>query len=163
MSERDAKPRSKRWLFFLIAGLLLVGTVFAAGAWFAGRGERTAAALADSYAQAYVGRDTPKDIPILLPLYAEDAVFHDAARNRTNQGVSAIETALNTLLATPEFDLSIDRTLTGNDWATLFWTADGALPDSGRVAQVTGITVLEISKGKIVSETWYYDPAKAPF
>lgn len=163
MSDSDAKPGSRRWLYFGIAGLLFVGAVFVAGAWFAGRGERAASTVVDSYGEAYAGRDTPKDVPILLPLYEPNAVFHDAASGRTNQGVSEIEAALNTLLATPEFDLSVDRTVTGNGWAMLFWTADGGLPDSARITQVAGITVLEISKGKIVRETWYYDPAKAPF
>lgn len=163
MSDKDTKPRSWRWLIFSLAGLLLAAAIFASGVWFAGRGERAAAELVDSYNEAYAGLDTPKDVPVLLPLYSQDAVLHDAARDRTNQGVSEIETALNTLLATPEFDLSIDRTLTGDGWAVVFWTADGGLPGSARVTQVAGITVLEVSEGAISRETWYYDPAKAPF
>lgn len=163
MDERAHKPRGRRWLFALLAILLVLGVAFVAGMWFADRGERAVAAVTQSYAQAYEGLDTTKDVPGLLPLYAPDAVLNDAATDRTYKGAGEIETALNALLATPDFDLTIERTLVGDDWALVFWTADGMRPDLDRVAQVVGVTSLEVSKGKIEKETWYYDPAKAPF
>ena len=43
------------------------------------------------------------------------------------------------------------------------WTANGTKISTSRLAQVSGVTVLEVSKGKIMRETWYYDPVKAPF
>ncbi|MDP2299757.1 MAG: nuclear transport factor 2 family protein [Actinomycetota bacterium] len=163
MDDRVRNPRSRKWLFALLALLVAVGVVFAAGMWFADRGERTVAAVTESYAAAYEGIDTTKDAPGLLPLYAPDAVLHDAATGRTHRGTGEIETGLNALLATPDFDLTIERTLVGDDWALVYWTADGMRPDLDRVAQVVGVTSLEIAKGKIEKETWYYDPAKAPF
>lgn len=163
MDDQAQKSRSKKWLFALIAALLALGVVFVAGMWFAGRGERAVEAVTDSYAEAYEGLDTTKDVPVLLPLYASDAVLHDAATNRTYSGSSEIESALNAILGTPDFDLTIERTLAGDDWALVFWTADGERPDLDRVTQVTGVTALEISDDKIDRETWYYDPAKAPF
>ena len=163
MDDQAHKPRGKRWLFVLMAGLLVLGVAFVAGMWFADRGERAVAAVTESYAGAYEGLDTTKDVPVLLPLYAPDAVLHDAASGRTYRGAGEIESALNALLATPDFDLSIDRTLVGDGWALVFWTADGMRPDLDRVAQVVGVTSLEVSKGLIERETWYYDPAKAPF
>lgn len=128
----------------LLAVLLVLGVAFGGG-------------------MSYEGLDTTKDVPVLLPLYAPDAVMHDAATDRTYTGASEIESALNALLATPDFDLTIERTLVGDGWALVFWTADGMRPDLDRVAQVVGVTSLEVSKGKIERETWYYDPAKAPF
>ena len=163
MDDRAQKPRSKKWLFALIAVLLALGVVFAAGMWFADRGERAVETVTDSYIDAYEGLDTTKDVPVLLPLYASDAVLHDAATDRTYSGSGEIEAALNALLATPDFDLTIERTLVGDDWALVFWTADGVRPDLDRVTQVIGVTSLEISEDKIDRETWYYDPAKAPF
>ncbi|MBN2566367.1 MAG: nuclear transport factor 2 family protein [Candidatus Eisenbacteria bacterium] len=163
MNERAHKPRGRKWLYVLLAVLLALGVTFVGGMWFADRGERSVAALTDSYAQAYEGLDTTKDVPGLLPLYASDAVLHDAATDRTHSGAGEIEAALNALLATPDFDLTVERTLVGDDWALVFWTADGIRPDLDRVTQVVGVTSLEVSKGKIERETWYYDPAKAPF
>ncbi len=164
MNDRArTKPRSKKWLFALLAVLVVLGVVFVAGMWFADRGERAVKATTDSYAEAYEGLDTTKDVPILLPLYAPDAVLHDAANDRTYRGTGEIETGLNALLATPDFDLTIERTLVGDDWALVYWTANGMRPDQDRVAQVIGVTSLEMAKGLIEKETWYYDPAKAPF
>jgi len=163
MDDHVHKPRSKRWLFALLAVLVVLGVVMVGGMWLADRGERAVASVAESYADAYEGLDTTKDVPGLLPLYADDAVMHDAANDRTYQGIGEIEDALNALLATPDFDLTIERTLVGDDAALVFWTADGMSPDQGGVAQVVGVTSLEVSKGKIEKETWFYDPAKAPF
>lgn len=163
MNDRAHKPRSKRWLFALLAAVVALGVAFVAGMWFADRGERAVAAVTESYAQVYEGLDTTKDVPALLPLYAPEAVLHDAATDRTYGGTREIENALNALLATPDFDLTIERTLVGDSWALVFWTADGMRPDLDRVAQVVGVTSLEVSEGRIERETWYYDPAKAPF
>jgi hypothetical protein len=163
MGDRARKPRNRRWLFALLAAVLALGVAFVAGMWFADRGERAVADVTESYAEAYEGLDTTKDVPVLLPLYTSDAVLHDAANDRTYTGTGEIETALNALLATPDFDLTIERTLVGDGWALVFWTADGMRPDLDRVAQVVGVTSLEVAKGKIERETWYYDPAKAPF
>jgi hypothetical protein len=163
MDDRVRNPRSKRWLFALLALLVTLGVVFVAGMWFADRGERTVAAVTESYAAAYEGIDTTKDAPGLLPLYAPDAVLHDAATGRTHTGTGEIEAGLNALLATPDFDLTIERIRVGDDWALVYWTADGMRPDLNRVTQVVGVTSLEIEEGQITRETWYYDPAKAPF
>ncbi|MDO8848269.1 MAG: nuclear transport factor 2 family protein [Coriobacteriia bacterium] len=163
MDDRVRKPHGKRWLFALVAVLVALGVTFVAGMWFADRGERTVAAVTESYAEAYEGLDTTKDVPGLIPLYAPDAVLQDAAADRTYTGTAEIEAALNALSATPDFDLTIERMLVGDDWALVFWTADGMRPDLDRVTQVVGVTSLEVSKGKIERETWYYDPAKAPF
>jgi hypothetical protein len=162
MAEEPRKPRSRRWLYSLLAGLAVLVAVFAAGMWFADRGERAVSAVVEIYSEAYAGLDTTKDVPVLLPLYANDAVLRDEANDRTHQGAE-IEGALNALLATPDFNLTIESTFVGDDWAVVLWTADGTVPDSGRVAQVGGVTMLEISGGEITRETWYYDPAKAPF
>ena len=161
--EKMRKPRSRKWLYAAMAGLVLLGIVFVAGTWVANRGERAVAGVTESYVAAYAGLDTPKDVPALMPLYAADAVLRDAARDRTYAGASEIEDALNALLTTPDFDLNIDRTSVGDDSALVIWTANGKRSDSGRVTQVSGITLLEVSKGTITRETWYYDPAKAPF
>ena len=163
MDDRAQKPHGRRWLFAVLAALVTLGVAFAAGMWFADRGERAVAGVTESYAEAYDGLDTTKDVPGLLSLYAVDATLHDAAADRTYTGSSEIEDGLNALLATPDFDLTIERMLVGDDWALVFWTADGTRPDLDRVTQVVGVTSLEVSEGEIERETWYYDPAKAPF
>lgn len=163
MDDTTRKPHGRRWLFGLLAVLVALGAAFVVGMWFADRGERAVTSVTEAYAEAYEGLDTTKDVPVLLPLYAPDAVLLDAANDRMYAGTSEIEAALNALLATPDFDLTIERTLVGDDWALVFWTADGTRPELDRVTQVVGVTSLEVSKGKIERETWYYDPAKAPF
>ncbi|MHB9003936.1 MAG: nuclear transport factor 2 family protein [Coriobacteriia bacterium] len=163
MDDRVRKPHSRKWLFVLVGVLVALGAVFVAGMWFADRSERAVAALTDTYAEAYAGLDTTKDVPGLLALYASDAELHDAATDRTHKGTEEIEAGLNALLATPDFDLTVERTLIGDDGALVFWTADGVRPGVDRIAQVVGVTSLEVAQGKIVRETWYYDPTKAPF
>lgn len=163
MDDRAHKPHGRRWLFALLGALVALAVAFVAGMWFADRGERAVADVTESYAQAYDGLDTTKDVPGLTPLYAPDAVLHDVASDRTYTGIGEIETALNALLATPDFDLTIERMLVGDDWALVFWTADGTRPDLDRVTQVAGVTSLQIADDEIERETWYYDPAKAPF
>ena len=162
----DVKRRSMwrdRRLWSAILLVLALGAVFVAGVWFAGRGARSTAKTMDSYTAAYAGIDSPKDVAVLMPLYASDAVLRDVAADRTYTGTAEIESALDALLATPEFDLTIETTLIGNDWAIVKWTANGKNVSTDRLAQVGGATLLEFSKGKIERETWYYDPAKAPF
>lgn len=163
MDDLAQKPRSKRWPLVTVAVVVVLVAAFVAGMWFADRGERAVSAATEAYAAAYEGLDTTKDVPVLLPLYAPDAVLQDAAADRTYSGTDEIENALNALLATRDFDLTVERTLVGDDWALVFWTADGTQPDQDRVTQVVGVTTLEVSGGQIVKETWYYDPVKAPF
>ncbi len=91
MDDRVRKPHGKRWLFALVAVLVALGVTFVAGMWFADRGERTVSAVTESYAEAYEGLDTTKDVPGLIPLYAPDAVLQDAAADRTYTGTAEIE------------------------------------------------------------------------
>ena len=140
MDDQVRNSRSKKWLFALLALLVILIVVFVAGMWFADRGERSVKGVIEPYVAAYEGLDTTKDVPVLLPLYAPDAVLQDAATDRTYTGAAEIETGLNALLATPDFDLSVERTLVGDDWALVYWTADGIRPDQGRVAHVVGVT-----------------------
>lgn len=163
MVDETRKPSKRKWPYAILAVLVVLGGTFVGGVWFADQGERAVASVTESYSAAYEGLDTTKDVPGLVPLYAADAVLRDVATDREYRGASEIEGALNALLATPGFDLTVERTLVGDDWALVFWTADGTKPDSGQVTQVGGVTSLEVAKGKITRETWYYDPAKAPF
>jgi len=163
MDQETRKPSSRKWPYAVLAVLAILGVAFGAGMWFADQGERAVEGVTESYSAAYAGLDTTKDVPGLVPLYAADAVLRDVATDREYRGVSEIEAALNALLATPGFDLTVERTLVGDDWALVFWTADGTKPDSGQVTQVGGVTSLEVAKGMITRETWYYDPAKASF
>ena len=160
--EKRGVLRSK-WFYIAILGLVLVGSAFFGGMWLAGRDARSVAAVVASYAAVYAGSDSTKDVPALMLLYSEDAVLRDLADGRTYQGTAEIKTALDTLLATPEFDLTVERTLIGKDWALVTWTANGKKAETERLAQVRGATLLELSKGTITRETWYYDPANAPF
>ena len=163
MAEGKQSVWRSKWLYFTILALVVIAAAFAGGAWLGGRNARSVAAVVDSYTAVYAGSDSTKDVPALMPLYADDAVLQDVAADRTYQGTAEIEAALDSLFATPKFDLTVERTVVGSDGAVVRWTANGTRTDSGRLAQVSGITLLEVSKGKIDRETWYYNPAKAPF
>lgn len=154
--------RSK-WFYIPVLILVVIGATFVAGMWLSGSRARSVGAVVNSYTAVYAGSDSPKDVPSLMPLYASNAVLQDVAADRTYQGTAEIKTALDSLFATPKFDLTIEGTMIGSDWAAVRWTANGTRVDSGRLAQVSGVTLLQISKGKIVRETWYYNPAAAPF
>jgi hypothetical protein len=67
MDGEVREPRSRRWLFALLAVLVALSVTFVAGMWFADRGERTVATVTESYSAAYEGLDTTKDVPGLLP------------------------------------------------------------------------------------------------
>lgn len=159
----EMRPRRNIWVWAALVVLAVLAITFVAGLWSADRNERAVAKVVAAYAKAYEGEDSTKDVPALVPLYDQAAIMRDVATDRSYEGVARIETALNSLLATPGFDLSIKQTLVGDDWAVLSWTADGTKPATGRLTQVSGVTVLQVSKKKIVGETWYYDPVKAPF
>ncbi len=160
--EKRALWRNKT-LQLVVVIVVVLGVTFGGGWWFADRHERSVASVVDSYVIVYGGTDSTKDVVDLLPLYAADGVLRDAAADRTYEGVTEIKAALDALFATAKLDVTVEQTSIGDDFATVRWTADGTDASTGRLAQVTGLTVLEISKGKIVNETWYYDPAKAPF
>ena len=163
------KPEPKRslwrrvWFYVVILVLVLFGAAILGGMWLGGSRTRSVAAVVDSYTAVYAGSDSTKDVPSLVALYASNAVLQDAAADRTYKGTTEIKAALDSLFATPKFDLTVKGTVIGSKGAVVKWTANGTKVDSGRLAQVSGVTVLEISDGKIMRETWYYDPAKAPF
>ncbi|MDA3935340.1 MAG: nuclear transport factor 2 family protein [Actinomycetota bacterium] len=163
MDEKPRSKRSRKWAYIALSILVGIAAIFLAGMWFADQGERSVSNTVDSYINVYAGSDSTKDVADLLPLYKDDAVLRDTATDRTHEGISDIEAALDSILATPDFNLTVSQTMVGDDWALVQWTADGTRPDTGRVTQVAGTTLLEVSKGKIARETWYYDPAKAPF
>jgi hypothetical protein len=163
MGEGDRALWRNKWIYIPVTVLILFGAAFAAGWWFAGSGTRSTAGVVDSYTAVYAGSDSPKDVAVLMPLYAEGGIFWDVSADRTYEGTAAIEAALDSLLATRNFDLTVERTLIGDSWAVVTWTANGTRAGTDRLAQASGVTLLEFSKGKIIRETWYYDPAKAPF
>ena len=163
MAEEKQSLWHNKWIYVVILTFLIVGAVFVAGMWFAGRGARSVSAVVDSYAKVYAGTDSTKDVADLVPLYASDGVLRDVAADRTYEGATEIKAALDSLLATPGFDLTIEYSLIGDDSAVVGWTANGTKVSTSRLAQVSGVTVLQVVKGKIARETWYYDPAKAPF
>ncbi len=166
MDEAKQTKRSfwrSKWFYIPVLVLVVVGVTFVAGMWLSGSRARSVAAVVDSYTAVYAGSDSPKDVPSLVALYADNAVLQDVAADRTYQGTTEIKAALESLFATPKFDLVVEGTMIGSDWAAVRWTANGTRVDTGRLAQVSGVTLLEISKGKIVRETWYYNPAAAPF
>ena len=163
MAEGKRSIWRSKWLYFAILVLVFIAAAFAGGVWLDGRTTRSVGAVVDSYTAVYSGSDSTKDVPSLMPLYADNAVLQDVAADRTYQGATEIKAALDSLFATPEFDLTVEGTVVGDDGAALRWTANGTQTDSDRLAQVSGVTVLEVSKGKIERETWYYDPVKAPF
>jgi hypothetical protein len=163
MTERPRDKRSHKWAYVGLVVLIGLAAAFVAGLWFADRGERSVATALDSYIDVYGGSDSTKDVADLIPLYSDDAVLRDAATDRTHEGISDIESALDSLLGTLEFNLTVGQTMVGDDWAIVQWTADGTRPETGRLTQVAGTTLLEVSEGQITHETWYYDPAKSPF
>ncbi len=163
MSDQKPSVWGRKWPYAAIMTVVIVAGLFFAGMWFDGRGARSVSDVVDSYTKVYAGSDSTKDVVDLVPLYASDAVLQDSAAGRTYKGAEAIKAAMDSLLATPAFNLTIEHTRIGRDFAVVEWTANGTRVGTGRLAQVSGVTVLEISKGKIARELWYYDPAKAPF
>lgn len=163
MDDEKRNVWHRRWPYAVIMTVVLVAGLFVAGMWFEGRSARSVSAVVDSYSRVYAGSDSTKDVVSLVPLYASDAVLEDIAADRTYTGIDAIKRALDSLFATPAFNLTVERTLIGRNSAVVEWTANGTEADTGRLTQVSGVTVLEMSKGKIMREMWYYDPAKAPF
>lgn len=163
MEDKPRKKRSRKWAYVSLAILVGLATAFLGGMWFADRGERSVAGTVESYIDVYGGSDSTKDVADLILLYDDDAVVRDVATDRTFEGLSDIESALDSVFVTPDFNLTVTGTMVGDSWAIVQWTADGTRPDTGRVTQVRGTTVLEIPKGTITQETWYYDPAKSPF
>lgn len=163
MAEGKRSLWRSTWFWVTIVVLVVLLAAFAGGMWLAGRNARSVATVVDSYTAVYAGSDSTKDVPDLMPLYADDAVLQDVAADRTYEGTAEIKAALDSLFTTPKFDLTVEGTVIGSRGAVVRWTANGTKVDSGRLAQVSGVTVLQISKSKVVRETWYYDPAKAPF
>lgn len=163
MRDKEQGGRRRKWPYVVVMVTVMFAGFFVAGMWFDDRDVRSTETVVDSYTMVYAGSDSTKDVPALVPLYADDAVFQDVAADRRYEGVGSIKSALDSIFATPKFDLTVERTLIGQDSALVEWTANGTRVDTGRLSQVSGVTVIEVSEGKITREAWYYDPAKAPF
>ncbi len=118
---------------------------------------------AEFHAAVFEGPESEKDVVELLPLYADEAVMEDVASNRRFVGKPEVERAPKTMLAAPDLDVTVGTVASGDGWAAVSWTADGTQSGSGRLAQVEGVSILEIDGGLIVGERLYYDPARSPF
>lgn len=117
--------------------------------------EAAAAAVARSYAEAL----RAKDAAALVRLAARDVDFLDVERD-VRGGRTELAARYRRMFRRPS-DLTFSdlREFSGAGWAAIMWTAASPSMQS----RATGLTVLEIRRGRIARETVYAFRSKMPF
>ncbi len=103
---------------------------------------------------------TACDADAIVPLYAGDAVFEDVPSGESYRGTEAVRGMFEALFEPPtRFRVVGLRAARG--WGVLEWIWSGRTRKTGGPFEVRGVSILEISGGKVTKETIYYDPAPA--
>ena len=100
------------------------------------------------------------DVDAIVPLYGDDAVFEDIPSGESYRGRAAVRSMFEALFS-PSTRFRVAAIRPAGDWGVLEWIWSGRTKASGTLFDVRGVSILEVSRGKVVKETIYYDPAAA--
>lgn len=108
-----------------------------------------------------------KDAGAIEMLFAADAVHEDVAGGTTSRGSSAIASLFTeTWKATPDVRTEVRGVIAQGDAAAWEWTMSAThtgdfpnLPATGRAFTISGVSIIRVRAGKIVSQRDYYDQA----
>ena len=90
--------------------------------------------------------------------YANDFFFEAPSSDDRITDRASLKNYYQQLFSLPEVGFSDIKILEAEHFATIEWTWSGASPITGKPYQVRGVSIIELTDGKISRESLYYDP-----
>jgi ketosteroid isomerase-like protein len=97
----------------------------------------------------------------IVKIYANRFLFEDVSANEQITDRKALKEYFQRLFSLPQVSFSDIRIFEGECFAILEWTWGGVKRNTGEPFRVKGVSVIELSEGKIARESIYYDPKPA--
>ncbi len=97
----------------------------------------------------------------VIEIYADEFLFEDTSSKQQITDRVTLKIYFQRLFTMPQVSFSEIRILETDNFATIEWTWGGVSRTTGRPFQVRGVSVMELSDGKVVRESIYYDPKPA--
>ncbi len=94
----------------------------------------------------------------MTELYANDFLFEASSSNDWITDRASLRNYFQQLFSLPEVRFSDFKILESDHFATIEWNWSGVSPITGKPYQVRGVSVIELTGGKISRESLYYDP-----
>ena len=113
----------------------------------------TAIVLLDAMV-ALEGLNTDK----IIEIYADEFLFEDPSSNERITDRTSLRKYYQQLFSLPEVNFSDIKILEAEHFATVEWTWGGVSGITGELYRVRGVSVIELSNGKVIRESLYYDP-----
>ena len=107
--------------------------------------------------EALEGLDTNK----IVEIYAKNFLFEDTSSGEQITDREALRKYFQQLFALPQASFTDIRVYEAECFAVLEWTWGGVSSTSGEPFNVRGASVIELSDGKVIRESIYYDPKPA--
>ena len=90
--------------------------------------------------------------------YANHFLFEDPSSKEQITDRASLMQYYQQLFSLPEVRFSDFKILEAELFATIEWTWSGVSPITGKPYRVSGVSVIELTDGKISRESLYYDP-----
>lgn len=94
----------------------------------------------------------------MIETYASEFLFEAPSSNDRITDLTALKKYYEQLFSLPEVSFSEIRILEAALFATIEWTWGGVSPITGEQYRVRGVSVIELSGGKVIRESLYFDP-----
>jgi len=107
--------------------------------------------------EALEGLNTDK----IIKIYADEFLFEDTSSKEQIIDRTSLRKYFQQLFALPQVSFSDIKIFEADRFAVIEWTWGGVKRSNGEPFQVRGVSVIELSEGKVRRESIYYDPTPA--
>lgn len=90
--------------------------------------------------------------------YANNFLLEFPSSNERFTDRASLKQYYQQLFNLPEVSFSDFKILEAEHFATTEWTWSGVSPITGKPYRVRGVSVIELTDGKVIRESLYYDP-----
>ena len=94
----------------------------------------------------------------MIECYADNFLFESPSSNERFTDRTSLKNYYQQLFSLPEVNFSDFKILDAEHFATIEWTWSGVSPVTGKPYRVRGVSVIELTDGKVSRESLYYDP-----
>jgi len=94
----------------------------------------------------------------IIEIYADEFLFEDTSSKEQIIDRTSLRKYFQQLFALPHVSFSDIRIFEAEYFATIEWTWGGVSPITRELYRVRGASVIELSGGKVIRESLYYDP-----